>query len=204
MKRLSTLFYWKGLRSDVQKFIHACDVCQKNKADLVASPGLLQPLVIPDVVWSQISMDFITGLPSLPDAITSDRDAIFLSTFWQELFTLQGFHLHTSSAYHPQSDSQTKVLNRCLETYLRCFYSEDAFNWSNCLPMAEYWYNTSYHSAIHMTPYEALYGRPSPLHLPYLPGESASAEVDNSLLHRELILQLLKHNLTRAQLRMKQ
>lgn len=146
----------------------------------------------------------VVKLHGLSDAITSDRDAIFLGTFWQELFTLQRIHLHTSSAYHPQSDGQTEVLNRCLETYLRCFCSEYASNWSTCLAMAEYWYNTSYHSDIHMTPYEALYGRPSPLHLPYLPGESASAEVDNSLLHRELILQFLKHHLTRAQLRMEQ
>ncbi|OIT33037.1 hypothetical protein A4A49_64122, partial [Nicotiana attenuata] len=67
-----------------------------------------------------------------------------------------------------------------------------------------YWYNTSFHSSIQTTPYEALYGRPPPLHLPYSPGESASAEVDNTLINRELKLQLLKHHLMRAQHRMKQ
>ncbi|XP_070040098.1 uncharacterized protein [Nicotiana tomentosiformis] len=70
--------------------------------------------------------------------------------------------------------------------------------------MAEYWYNISFHYAIQTTPYEALYGRPPPLHLPYIPGESASAEVDNTLINRELKLQLLKHHLRRAHLRMKQ
>jgi len=210
---------------------------------------LLQPLPIPEVVWSQISMDFIDGLPKshrcevilvvvdrlskyghflplkhpytaqsvahvfldtivklhgLPDAITSDRDVVFLRSFWQELFTLQGVLLHTSTAYHPQSDGQTEVLNRCLETYLRCYCSDDASNWLACLPMAEYWYNTCFHSAIQTTPYEVLYGWPPPLHLPYLPGESASAEIDTTLVNRELKLQLLKHHLHRAQLRMKQ
>ncbi|XP_075095534.1 uncharacterized protein LOC142173782 [Nicotiana tabacum] len=111
---------------------------------------------------------------------------------------------NSSSAYHPQSDGHTEVLNRSLETYVRCYNNEDAANWYSCLPMAEYWYNTSFHSAIHITPYEALYGRPPPLHLPYLPGESASAEVDNTLLNRELKLQLLKHHTRRAQHRMKQ
>ncbi|XP_070049923.1 uncharacterized protein [Nicotiana tomentosiformis] len=106
----------------------------------------------------------------------------------QELFSLQGVQLNTSSAYHPQSDRHTQVLNRSLETYLRCYCNEDAAKWYSCLPMAEYWYNTSFHSAIKTTPYEALYGRPPPLHLPYLPGESTSAEVDNTLLNRELKL----------------
>ncbi|XP_070010919.1 uncharacterized protein [Nicotiana sylvestris] len=70
--------------------------------------------------------------------------------------------------------------------------------------MAEYWYNTSFHIAIKTTPYESLYGRPPSLHLPYLTGESASTEVDNTLLNREIKLQLLQHHLLRAQLIMKQ
>ncbi|XP_047264721.1 uncharacterized protein LOC124896892 [Capsicum annuum] len=99
---------------------------------------------------------------------------------------------------------QNPTTHKCLETYLRCYCNKDASNWFSCLPMAEYWYNTSHHSAIQITSYEALYDRPPPLHLPYLPGESASAEIDNNLLNRELKLQLLKHHLTRAQIRMKQ
>ena len=70
--------------------------------------------------------------------------------------------------------------------------------------MPEYWYNTCFHSAIQITPYEPLYGRPRPLKLPYLPGESTSAEVHDTWLHREMKLELLKHHLRRTQLRMKQ
>ncbi|XP_070032730.1 uncharacterized protein [Nicotiana tomentosiformis] len=69
--------------------------------------------------------------------------------------------------------------------------------------MAEYWYNTNYHSAIHTTLYEALYGRPPPIYLPYIPGVSDASEVDIILTTREFKLQLLKHHLSRAHLRMK-
>lgn len=52
--------------------------------------------------------------------------------------------------------------------------------------MAKYWYNTSFHSAIRTTPYESLYGRPPPLHLPYLSGELASADVDDTLINQRI------------------
>lgn len=47
----------------VKDFIKTYEVCQKNKVDNLMPDGLLQPLGIPDLVWSEISMDFIKGLP---------------------------------------------------------------------------------------------------------------------------------------------
>ncbi|GKE14134.1 retrotransposable element Tf2, partial [Tanacetum coccineum] len=60
---ICALLYLKKIRKHVKQFIRECHVCQTNKHDLMAYPRLLQPLPIPDKVWSSISMDFIEGLP---------------------------------------------------------------------------------------------------------------------------------------------
>lgn len=62
-RRLSAIFYWRGMEKDVWNFIRECSVCQRFKPELVASPGLIQLLPIPDTIWTDLSMDFICGLP---------------------------------------------------------------------------------------------------------------------------------------------
>ena len=248
VKRLRASFYWKGLAKHTRQYIRECVVCQASKYEPTASPGLLQPLPIPEEVWVDISMDFITGLPKSngkevifvvvdrlskaahfmalshpfsalqvaqvyldhvfklhgwPRSIVSDRDSVFLSQFWQGLFSLHGTAFHLSSAYHPQSDGQTEVVNRCLEMYLRCMCGENPKDWTMWIPLAEWWYNTHYHTAAQITPYEVVYNQPPPLHLPYLAGESPIAEVDRSLQRREAMIRQLKVQLARAQSRMK-
>jgi hypothetical protein len=74
-----------------------------------------------------------------------------------------------------------EVVNKCLETYLRCFAFDRQHQWVQWLPLAEWWYNTSYHTATHMTPFEAVYGHKPPLILPYMLGVSKVQEVDHNL-----------------------
>jgi len=67
-----------------------------------------------------------------------------------------------SSIYHPQSDGQSKVLNKCLEMYIRCFTFQNPKSWFKVLAWTEYWYNTTYHGSLGMTPFKAVYGRDPP------------------------------------------
>lgn len=123
--------------------------------------------------------------------------------FWESFFALQQTQLCKSSAYHPQSDGQTEVTNRTLECYLRCFAGERPSTWVNCLPWAEWWYNTTYHSAIKMSPFEAVYSRPPPSIASYVPGSTAVHAVDVALRNRDRTLACLKANMANAQERMK-
>ena len=88
-------------------------------------------------IVAQAFLDKVFKLNGMPENIVSDRDPIFISRFWQELFSAHGATLSTSTAYHPQTDGQTEVLNRTLETYLRCYCSDSQKDWSLYLPMAE-------------------------------------------------------------------
>jgi len=137
------------------------------------------------VTVAQLYFEHIFKLHGLPKTIVTDRDRIFLSKFWQELFSLLRVSLHISSAYHPQSDGQSEVVNRCLKGYLRCMTGEKPKEWVLWLPLAEWWYNSNWHSSTGVTPFEAVYGQPPALHVPYLPGDSRVEAVDRSLKARE-------------------
>ena len=58
-------FSWKGLKEDILQHIWKCDVCQRKKGEMSYPAGLLQPLPILEGKWESISMDFITGLPTV-------------------------------------------------------------------------------------------------------------------------------------------
>lgn len=144
-RRVAANLFRFGMKKSIQVFVRGCDVCQRHKYLAVSPGGLLQPLNIPEQVWEDLSMDFITGLPKskgfeaifvivdrlskyshfvplkhpytakvvaeifvkevvrlhgIPVSIISDRDPIFVSNFWRELFKLQGTQLRMSTAYH--------------------------------------------------------------------------------------------------------
>ncbi|RVW14863.1 Transposon Tf2-11 polyprotein [Vitis vinifera] len=154
-----------------------------------------------------VAENFIEGvvkLHGMPRSIISDRNPIFISKFWQEFFKLSGSKIMLSSAYHPQTDGQTEVVNRCVEQYLRCFVHQWPRKWSTYLAWAEYWYNTTYHASTKMTPYQALYGRLPPLIPAYPEGLSPVHEVDQTLLHCDELFHQLKTNLEISMNRMKQ
>lgn len=60
---LSRRFFWPGAAKDVRRFLRNCTVCGRSTIWRDTKQGLLKPLPIPQRIWAEISMDFITDLP---------------------------------------------------------------------------------------------------------------------------------------------
>ena len=109
--------------------------------------------------YDEIYFDQIVTLHGVLLTIFSDRGSIFVSYFWEQLQHCLGTHLLRSSAYHPQTDGQTKRVNQVLEDMLRACAISFPKKWDECLKLAEFSYNNSYQESICMAPFEALYGK---------------------------------------------
>lgn len=103
-----------------------------------------------------------------------------------------------STAYHPQSDGQTEVMNQVLEQYLRSFVHEQPTTWYCYLTLAEWCYNISLHSRSGLTPFEVIYGKPPPALPHYLQGASSNEVVDSLMSSRQEIHQKLQRQLHKA------
>jgi hypothetical protein len=101
----------------------------------------------------------IVRLHGLPKSIVSDRDTKFIGHFWRTLWKKLGTNLAFSSAYHPQMDGQTEVVNRSLGDLLRSLVMEHHSSWDNILPQAEFAYNDSVNRSTGKSPFQIVYGR---------------------------------------------
>jgi hypothetical protein len=147
---------------------------------------------------AQIFMDNIFKLHGMRHSIVFDRDPTFTNKFWKELFRLQETQFHLSTTYHPYTDGQIEVFNKCLETCLWYFSSDKQNQWGQWLPLAEWWYKTSYHKTTRMTPFELVYGKNPPFVLSYILGLSKVQKAEKNLTVQEAILLTLKENFVMA------
>jgi len=63
-------------------------------------------------------------LHGLPMCVVSDHGPQFVAHFTKELYCLLGIKLVSSTAWHPQTDGQTKHINQELDQYLRLFVNK--------------------------------------------------------------------------------
>ena len=102
---------------------------------------------------AQIFFDRVFTRHGMPKTIVTDRDTRFLFTFWQTLWSLMGTRLQMSTAYHPQTDGQTEVVNKVIVQALGAYVSAAQDDWDLALPSLEFAYNTAQHSSTGKSPF---------------------------------------------------
>ncbi|GKB14846.1 reverse transcriptase [Tanacetum coccineum] len=164
------------LRTTIVQHYHADAVGGHSGINVTAH----KPLPIPKNVWSEISMDFIVGLPK-----SQRKTMIFM------VVDRLSKYAHFMALSHPY----TAIF--VAQVFLDIIYKLHG------LLNSIYWYNTNKHSSANVTPYEVVYGQTSPLHNPYMAGKSDVETIDRSLQARESAINIAKFHITRAQNRMK-
>jgi len=108
---------------------------------------------------AKLFRDHIWKLHRLPESIISDRGVQFAAEMMKELNNLLGIQTKLSTAYHPQTDGQTKRINQELEQYLRVFIDHRQEQWPDWLGTAEFVYNNKVYAATKTSPFKANYSQ---------------------------------------------
>ncbi|WMV29686.1 hypothetical protein MTR67_023071, partial [Solanum verrucosum] len=105
-----------------------------------------------DSIW--VIVDRVTKCSSFLAVKTTDSAEDYAKLYINEIKGF-GTQFNLSTTFHPQTDGQTE---RTIQT-LRVCVIDFKGSWNDHLSLINLAYNNSYHSSIHMAPYEALYGR---------------------------------------------
>nr|GEY75626.1 hypothetical protein [Tanacetum cinerariifolium] len=142
----------------------------------------------------KISMDFIEGLPS-----SHGKSTIFVVV---DRLSKYAHFIHLSHLFTATQIVQVFLDNVYMLHGLPKVIVSDRHK-AKWVSLAEYWYNTTYHTSLKTTPYEVLFGQPPPNHIAYVQGQCLVDIVDRTLAARESMIPLLQFYLERVQQRMK-
>ena len=144
----------------------------------------------------------------LPTSIISDRDSQFLGHFWDSLWGMMDTRLKKSTAFHPQTDGQTEVVNRTMVHMLRGYSSKHPKTWDESLPYLQFAFNRAIHSSSGKSPFETCYGflPPSPFDLVFSCDSSEKGKEgdERARAHRFLEKIATIHAIVEAQLKKSQ
>jgi len=108
---------------------------------------------------ARLFRNHVWKLHGLPESVVSDRGPQFAVELTKELNRMLGIEMRLSTAFHPQTDGQTKRMNQELEQYLRFFVNHRQKDWPEWLASAEFAVNNKAHLAMKVSPFMANYGR---------------------------------------------
>jgi len=87
----------------------------------------------------------------------TDRDKLFTSKFWETLTAELEINHKMLTAYHSQTDKQSKQMNQMIKMYLRHYVNRNQNNWVQLLSMTQFAYNNTQNETTEETPFQANY-----------------------------------------------
>jgi len=112
-----------------------------------ATASVLTYTILQELVNNHgLSKEFITN-----------RDKLFTSKFWETLTAELKINHKMSTAYHSQTDGQSKQMNQTVEMYLRHYVNRNQDNWVQLLLTAQFAYNNTQNETTEETPFWANY-----------------------------------------------
>ena len=117
--------------------------------------------------------------------IITDRDKLFTSNYWKTISAAMGTKPKMSTAYHPQTDSQTEQANQVLETYLQHYINQTHSNWVQLLPVAQLAINQHRSDSTKESLFSANFGQHTNIRMP----SRASPNTEKVLQHDKLLQQ---------------
>ena len=174
-----------------KKYILAMtDACTKY-VELVALPDK-EALTVTSAIFSRWICRY-----GLPLELITDQGREFANKMSDELYSLMKMRHQTTSARHPQCNSQVERFNQTIAKYLNSFVDSTTLDWELYLAPLMFCYNTSFHRSVQNTPFFLTYGMEP--RLPSFPGpdarrifygESSAAEIFQRLsLARKLAVE---------------
>jgi transposase InsO family protein len=89
----------------------------------------------------------------IPDTIVSDRGPQFVSDFWNEFCKRIGTKLKLSTANHPQTDGQTKIVNQYFDQRLRPYINYYQDDWDEWVAIVDYQQSSLWHETTGQSPF---------------------------------------------------
>ena len=133
----------------------------------------------------------------LPMDIVSDRDKLFLSSFWKSLHTLTGVKLKMSTSFHPQTDGTSERTNKTVIQALRYHVARNQTGWVRALPRVQFAIMNTVNASTGFSPFQLLMGM-SPHVIPPLTSQDI-AQVGPSATDTAEVIRAIETNVMEAQ-----
>ncbi|GKE13045.1 putative reverse transcriptase domain-containing protein, partial [Tanacetum coccineum] len=130
---MKKLYWWPNIKADIATYVRKCLTCAKLPK---SSQGY-------DTIW--VIVDRLTKSAIFVPIRETDPMEKLARMYLKE--KALGTHLDMSTAYHPQTDSQSERTIQILEDMLRACVIDFGKGWVNHLPLVEFSYNNSYHAS---------------------------------------------------------